>query len=120
MIVAAVSYLLFMPAVKLIVRMLSSTYAHSSVLYDICRKTLRVSFIFPKKFSGIKSRPKEKENTTRTKFTLFQAGLLALLAVFCLVEYGEARWFDDANEMIDNVNVEEVEMQVSVLFFVYT
>ena len=108
MIVAAVSYLLFMPAVNVIVRMLSSTYAHSSVLYDICRKTLRVSFILPKKFSGSK-------NTTRAKFTLFQAGLLALLAVFCLVDIGEARWFDDANEMIDNVNVEEVGMQVSFL-----
>ena len=99
-----------MDAADFIVKTLSSMYAHSSAQYDRSCKTLH---------SKLSSNEGKSRIQGRGKSSVYN-GLLTVLAVFCLVDIGEARWFGEANEMIDNVNVEEVGMQVSVLFFVYT
>lgn len=112
MVMASVTFFLpflklrFMPVVQLIVGMLSSTYAQSSILHDNGCKNLKLIL----KLIGGKSCPMAKEKATHPKRTLLQVVLLVMLALLCLVDIGEAR------EMIDNVNVEEVGMQVSFLF----
>ena len=59
------------------------------------------------KFSGCKSCFKAKEKAVRPK-----RGLLVGVAIFCLVDIGEGRLFDVANEAIDNIHLEEVGMKV--------
>ena len=90
---------MLLSAVQLV---LNCTYAaQSSVFYDLGCK-----FISPK-FSGCKSCFKAKEKAVRPK-----RGLLVGVAIFCLVDIGEGRLFDVANEAIDNIHLEEVGMKV--------